>query len=144
LGGSTVANSGFRVNPVTSSVNYVQAQGGITGNPVTVSSQGTDSNVTLWLQAQGNARTFFVNGGAFQASINANNAAVNYLLLAGGSTGNGAELSVAGSDTNINLKLTTKGTGTLQFGTYTAGVLSPTGYITITDAGGTSRNLLVG
>jgi hypothetical protein len=144
LGGSTVANSGFRVNPVASSVNYVQAQGGITGNPATVSSQGTDSNVTLWLQAQGNARTFFVNGGAFQAAINANNAAVNYLLLAGGSTGNGAELSVAGSDTNINLKLTPKGTGVLQFGTYTAGVVTQAGYITITDAGGTSRRLLVG
>lgn len=144
LGGSTVANSGFRVNPVASSVNYVQAQGGITGSPATVSSQGTDSNVTLWLQAQGNARTFFVNGGAFQASINPNGAAVNYLLLAGGSTGNGAELSVAGSDANINLKLTTKGTGVLQFGTYTAGVVAQAGYITITDAGGTSRRLLVG
>jgi hypothetical protein len=144
LGGSTVANSGLRVNPVASSVNYVQAQGGITGNPATVSSQGSDSNVTLWLQAQGNARTFFVNSGAFQAAINPNGAAVNYLLLAGGSTGNGAELSVAGSDTNINLKLTPKGTGVLQFGTYTAGVIAQAGYITITDAAGTSRRLLVG
>ena len=144
LGGSTVANSGFSVNPVASSVNYVQAQGGITGNPATVSSQGTDSNVALWLQAQGNARTFFVNSGAFQASINPVASAVNYLLLAGGTTGNGAELSSVGSDANINLKLTPKGTGVVQYGTYTAGIIAQAGYITIADAGGTSRRLLVG
>ena len=113
LGGTTTASSGFRVNPVASSVNYVQAQGGITGNPATVSSQGTDSNVILWLQAQGNARTYFVNSGAFQASINPIASAVNYLLLAGGTTGNGAELSSVGSDANINLKLTPKGTGSI-------------------------------
>jgi len=35
-------------------------------------------------------------------------------------------------------------TGAMKFGTYTASVLAPTGYITITDAGGTSRRLLVG
>ena len=144
LGGTTTASSGFRVNPVASSVNYVQAQGGTTGNPAVVSSQGTDSNVILWLQTQGNARTFFVNSGAFQASINPVASAVNYLLLAGGTTGNGAELSSVGSDTNINLKLTAKGTGTVQFGTYTAGIVAQAGYITITDAGGTSRRLLVG
>ena len=120
LGGTTTASSGFRVNPVASSVNYVQAQGGITGNPATVSSQGTDSSVILWLQAQGNARTFFVNSGAFQASINPVVSAVNYLLLAGGTTGNGAELSSVGSDTNIDLLLRSKGTGVVALGGSTA------------------------
>lgn len=35
-------------------------------------------------------------------------------------------------------------TGTTKFGTYTAGAVSQLGYVTITDAGGTSRRLLVG
>jgi len=34
--------------------------------------------------------------------------------------------------------------GVLNFGTYTAGVVAPTGYITIKDIGGTTRRLLVG
>jgi hypothetical protein len=59
-------------------------------------------------------------------------------------TGNGPTISADGSDANINLRLTPKGTGVLQFGTYTAGVVAQAGYITITDAGGTSRRLLVG
>jgi len=35
-------------------------------------------------------------------------------------------------------------TGTVKFGTYTAGVIAQTGSVTITDSGGTTRRLLVG
>ena len=35
-------------------------------------------------------------------------------------------------------------TGTLQGGTYAAGAVAQVGYLTITDAGGTPRRLLVG
>lgn len=34
--------------------------------------------------------------------------------------------------------------GNLKFGTFTAGILAQTGYITVTDSGGTARRLLVG
>jgi hypothetical protein len=54
------------------------------------------------------------------------------------------DVSATGSDANINILLTPKGTGVVQFGTYTAGIIAQAGYITITDAGGTSRRLLVG
>ena len=57
--------------------------------------------------------------------------------------GSTPSLAVLGSDTNIDLALTPKGTGVVQFGTYTAGVLAPTGYITIKDSGGTTRKLAV-
>ena len=53
-------------------------------------------------------------------------------------------MSAQGSDTNIDIALTPKGTGVLAFGTYTAGILAQAGYITIKDAGGTTRRLLVG
>ena len=87
--------------------------------------------------------------GQIQVQIQNTASAVNYLNLTGSATNavvttNAPTISAQGSDTNINLKLATKGTGVLQFGTYTAGALSSTGYITITDAGGTSRRLLVG
>ena len=70
--------------------------------------------------------------------------AVNYLNVVGAITTASPAIQAAGSDANINVILTPKGTGVLQFGTYTAGILAQSGYITIKDAGVTTRNLLVG
>ena len=86
----------------------------------------------------------FVTTGSRQFRVQNTSSAVNYIQATGAVTTAAPELSAQGSDANINLKLTPKGTGVLQFGTYTAGILAQTGYITITDAGGTSRRLLVG
>ena len=69
---------------------------------------------------------------------------VNYLNVQGAITTASPSITAAGSDTNIDLALTPKGTGVLSFGTYTAGVVAQAGYITIKDAGGTTRRLLVG
>ena len=70
--------------------------------------------------------------------------AVNYVNVIGAITTASPAIQAAGSDTNIDLALTPKGTGVLKFGTYTAGILAQAGYITIKDAAGTTRNLLVG
>jgi len=70
--------------------------------------------------------------------------AVNYVDVQGAATGVSPVIQAAGSDTNIDLALTPKGTGVLKFGTYTAGIIAQAGYITIKDAGGTTRRLLVG
>ena len=144
LGGSTVANSGFRAIPTTSSVNYIEAKGATTGQPVYLSAQGTDTNIPFIIQAKGTQPFYFVVNNAIQFGAFNTTSAVNYPYATGGSTGNPAVLAAIGSDTNVNLKLVPQGTGTLQFGTYTAGILAQAGYITITDAGGTSRRLLVG
>jgi hypothetical protein len=79
-----------------------------------------------------------------QFSVAHTASAVNYLTATGGATGNSAKLNASGSDTNIDLALTPKGTGLLRFGTYTAGILAQSGYIQIKDAAGNTRNLLVG
>jgi hypothetical protein len=70
--------------------------------------------------------------------------AVNYVNVIGAIATASPSLAAAGSDTNIDLTLTPKGTGVLKFGTYTAGILAQAGYITIKDAAGNTRNLLVG
>ena len=147
LGGSTVANSAVQVVPTASSVNYLTFTGGPTGNGGNIAVGGTDTNANLVLKSKGSFNiTFQTSNGAKMADFapSSTGFGVNGLLLTASGTGNAPELSAQGSDANINLKLTPKGTGVLQFGTYTAGVLSPTGFITITDAGGTSRRLLVG
>jgi hypothetical protein len=70
--------------------------------------------------------------------------AVNYLNVIGAITTASPAIQAAGSDTNIDVTLTPKGTGVLRYGTLTANADAPiTGYITIKDSGGTTRKLAV-
>lgn len=115
-----------------------------TSGQLNYTAAGGSSNINFSFGAKGTGSIQLASGGGTQAVVSNTASAVNYLQLTGAGTNAAPTLSAQGSDANINLKLTPKGTGVLQFGTYTAGVLSPTGYITITDAGGTSRRLLVG
>jgi hypothetical protein len=144
LGGSTAANSGLQIIPTTSSVNYIEAKGAVTGQAVYLTAKGTDANIPFIIQSKGTQPFYFVVNNAIQFGAFNTASAVNYPYATGGSTGNPAVLAAIGSDTNVNLKLVPQGTGTVQFGTYTAGVVAQAGFITITDAGGTSRRLLVG
>lgn len=70
--------------------------------------------------------------------------AVNRLYARGATTGVAPQLGAVGTDTDIDLTLLPKGAGLVRFGTRTAiGAETVTGYITIKDAGGTSRKLAV-
>lgn len=69
---------------------------------------------------------------------------VNYARIAGANTGGNPTILAEGSGTDIDLAFTPKGTGTMRFGTYTAGAATDsTGYITVKDSGGTTRKLMV-
>jgi hypothetical protein len=63
----------------------------------------------------GNVRFYTNNIGQEQARVSHTASAVNYHQLTGSATGSGPIHSVAGSDTNIDLNLTTKGTGGVRF-----------------------------
>lgn len=78
----------------------------------------------------------------FQVLSTAN--AVNFLQVASSAANTPVQVSVAGSSTNIGIQFLPKGSEYLWFGTYTAGVVTQAGYITIKDTGGTVRRLLVG
>lgn len=68
----------------------------------------------------------------------------NYLRVNATVASSSPFLSCHGSDTDIDIGITPKGSGLVKFGTYTAGVVTQAGYVTIKDSGGTSRRLLVG
>jgi hypothetical protein len=110
----------FRVSHTASAVNYVQVTGAATGGRPTISAQGSDANAGLTFSTKGNARTaaFFNNSAtsSWQLSVGlaGNTSAVNYLDVSGSATGFGPVLSAQGSDTNIPLVLSPKGTGALQ------------------------------
>ena len=64
--------------------------------------------------------------------------------MAGEEAGTSPFISVAGSDTNIDIRLIPKGTAYVSFGTrIAASDPAITGYITIKDFGGTLRKLAV-
>jgi hypothetical protein len=67
----------------------------------------------------------------------------NYLQIRNHRTANAPAIHALGTDADVDIGLTTKGTGTLKFGTYTAGASSVTGYITVKDAAGNTRKLAV-
>ena len=78
----------------------------------------------------------------FQVPVVASSA--NWMAIQAATATNAPSISAQGTDTDIDLALYTKGAGSLKFGTYTAGALTPTGYITIKDANNNVRRLLVG
>lgn len=139
LGGSAVEQ--MRVSHTASAVNYLNLTGAATGAAPTLSAQGSDANIGLNLLAKNSGSIALYNGFGIAARFYGG---VNNFAISGVGSGNSPEISAQGSDANINLKLTPKGAGTVQYGTYTAGVVAQAGYITITDAGGTLRRLLVG
>ena len=143
LGAAPGAES-LRVTPVASAVNYWDFRGSSAGNSILAFALGSSTNIGMTFVGKGTGETFFSNNGANQFAIGATASAVNYLQVTGGAAGNATVLSAQGSDTNIDLALTPKGTGVLKFGTHTVGILAQSGYITIKDAAGNTRNLLVG
>jgi hypothetical protein len=138
-----------RIAHTASAVNYVQVTGAATGGSPTISAQGSDANVNLILVAKGgNSVVLQTRGGGTQrTSFLANDSgsnSVNFLQATSHNAGSAPILSAQGTDTNIDLALTPKGTGNVRFGTYTANMaLVVQGYIEIKDSGGTVRKLAV-
>jgi hypothetical protein len=102
----------FIVSNTASAVNYLQITGSASLFP-TLSAQGSGTNVAVVITAKGAENTIFQSGGGTQFIVGHRASAVNYLQTLGGATGNAVTLLAAGSDTNIDLALTPKGTGSV-------------------------------
>jgi hypothetical protein len=127
---------------------YTQLEG--TSTALNYRAQGAQAGIGFNFVSKGtiaNAFAFSTGSsiGTYQFIVAHTTSAVNYVQVTGATTASKVvAISAQGSDTDVTLSLSPKGAGTIRFGTHTAGVLTPTGYITITDSGGTSRRLLVG
>ena len=139
------SGTALRIRNDSISVNFIDVFGNISGQNPLFRSEGSDTNIGMSLSGKGTGGISFQNdAGARQFFITPTASAVNYLQVTGAATGAATALSAQGSDTNIDLALTPKGTGVLAFGTLTANADAPiTGYITIKDAGGTTRKLAI-
>ena len=143
--GTASALTQFQISHTASAVNYVQVTGAATNAAPSITAQGSDANIYLDIKSKGIRQISFYTGASTpQFIVSHTNSTANYWQATGGATGSAPVLSVIGSDTDIDLALTPKNAGVIKFGTYTGTILTPTGYITIKDSGGTTRRLLVG
>jgi hypothetical protein len=103
----------FRVAHTASAVNYVQVTGAATGGRVSLRPEGSDTNIGLTLSSKGTGtidlRTSSL--GINQLVVLHTASAVNYVTTTGSIASASPRISVDGSDTNIDLALTPKGTG---------------------------------
>jgi hypothetical protein len=141
----TAGTTQLHVTNTASAVNYFQVTGNATGGGPGLTAAGSDTNISTNFVTKGTGNhVFYTNGSAPQLVIAHTASTANYLQATGSVTTGAPILSAQGSDTNIDIALTPKGTGVLKFGTYTAGILAQAGYITVKDAAGNTRNILVG
>ncbi|WP_431290387.1 hypothetical protein [Burkholderia cepacia] len=87
LGGSAGAEA-LRAVTTASAVNWLQAQGGTTGNWVELKAQGADSNVNLHLASKGTYAIVMGTGGGTQVQVQDTPSANRYLTLTGSNGGN--------------------------------------------------------
>ena len=103
---------------VASGDSYVEIANNISGSAPRVSAVGTATNVPLSLGSKGTGNIFFrANNVAnsFAVTSAASSGNVNYLQVNQVAAGSTPSLSVAGSfDTNVNVNIVPKGTGTVQ------------------------------
>lgn len=93
-------------------VNQVRITGSSTGNYAKVYTYGTDTTVGLTLQSKGLGSFLFQDDtGARALLVSPVASAVNYAQIAGGATGAGPSINASGSDANIRLNISAKGSG---------------------------------
>jgi hypothetical protein len=111
-----VGQEQFRVSHTASAVNYIQATGSATGVGVTLSAQGSDSNIQFYYVSKGTFPHSFLNSaGNEQFRVASTASAVNYVNITGAATGSDPTISVQGSDTNINFAFVSKGSSIYTF-----------------------------
>jgi len=109
------AQTQFVASHTASAVNYMQVTGSATGTRVSLSAQGSDTNVGITYGAKGTGIHAFSNGNGTQFVINDYGSAfVNRIETTPAATGLPPKILAGGTDTNISLVLQPKGTGALQ------------------------------
>jgi hypothetical protein len=144
---ATAGGNQVRFVDVGDGTRPIQLFGGSAGGVAIGGINQAISSAIMSYSTNAAAHNFYTTGrgSGLQFQISTTASAVDYVQITGATTASKVvAISAQGSDADVTLSLAPKGAGTIRFGTYTASVLTPTGYITITDSGGTTRRLLVG
>jgi hypothetical protein len=116
-------------------IGNAQGNGGLT-----IQTNGTNANTPIFIGtgASGNISFFTGSSGTIQARISATASAINYVNLTGSAIGTGVTVSALGTDTNIDVIISPKGTGKVSITSTTASTSTTTGALVV--AGGLGVN----
>lgn len=113
--GGTSTLQQFAVSHTASAVNYIQVTGAATGTKVSILATGSDATVGLAYNTKGLGYHEFQIGNRRSFQVGYTTAAdVNYLQVNATATGSSPILSSQGNDANLDLLLTSKGTGLIR------------------------------
>lgn len=113
LGGPSSA-PGFRVVTPASSVNQVEARSAVAGQAPGILATGTETNVAVALAAKGTGVVRLQTRGATALEVNATGTPGNFLRVNATGSGGTPQVIAQGSDTNVSLLLSPKGSGSVQ------------------------------
>jgi len=117
----------LKITDVASGVNYIDLSNAATSSSPIIAAAGSDSNVSIILRPKGTGKIHFdgstdvyLSDNIFEGP-NQNNvlgltdsgSSVNYVTIRAAITANGPQIEAAGTDTNIDLELVPKGTGSV-------------------------------
>ena len=113
----SVNTRALTLSHTASAVNYVQVTGAATTASPTISLQGSDTNIGGVISTKGTGGLSFYTNNSSQRQLRIIHtaSAVNFLDITGSATGAAPSIAVSASstDTNIDLTLTPKGTGSV-------------------------------
>lgn len=140
-GGGTSINVSMGAANGNATVNYHQFLGNQTGNGTIWASQGSDTNVEMWIipKGTGAVRIFCNSGSTAGFAFVGTGTVVNHIIFNATATGTSPSIDMAAGsgDTNVNFTTVAKGTGVLlNLGSFTNGttgsanvIISATGAI---------------
>ena len=109
LGGASGAH-GFGITTPANSVNRVAVAGAAAAGVPSIVAQGTDTNIPLVIAAKGTSTIRLQTRGQTSFEVNATGTPSNYLRADAAASGGSPRLIAQGSDSNIALQLSPKGT----------------------------------
>ena len=105
----------------TGGVNYVTVTPASTGNGPVIDVEGSDTNIPFAIDTKGTGSFQIRSGGSNVATFATAVTPVNYWTFASSATGGQLPLIAEGTDTNIGMIFSPKGTGAVTFGTTDSG-----------------------
>ena len=122
-----------------SAVNEITITNAATGNNPRITASGDNAAVGLDIRSKGASAINFdtASGSNRQVQVKNTASAVNYITLTGSATGDDVTIGAAGTDTNINIQINSKGVGQVVLGTtgIAAGLSTSDGTVTGSDDG---------
>jgi hypothetical protein len=112
--GATSGAHGFGVTTPASTVNRVIATGTIAAGTPSLAVAGTDTNIGVALAAKGTGTVRLQTRGATAFEVNATGTPGNFVRVNATASGGSPQLLAQGSDANVPLQLSSKGTAAVS------------------------------